>query len=59
MPTRNVLLVALLPTPSGPCLLIATDEPTAELLAALAELRVVREQEERRRAIDAVGQWVQ
>lgn len=49
MPTDNVLLVAVLSTPSGPCVLVATDAPTAELLAALAELRVIREQEERRR----------
>ena len=57
VPTE-ILLVAILSAPSGPCVLVATNAPTSELLAALAELRVIREQEERRRVIDAVGQVV-
>ena len=47
--TQNILMLAIVNTPSGPCVLVATDAPTSELLAALAELRVIREQEERRR----------
>ena len=56
---REILIAVLLTTPTCSVTLLATDAPTAELVAALAELRVIREQEERRRVIDAVGKWVQ
>ena len=55
---REILLVAILTTPTGAVTLLATDAPTAELVAALAELRVIREQEERRRVIDACAREV-
>lgn len=41
MDLRNVLMVAVLDTTSGPCVLVAADGPTSELLAALARMQAV------------------